>query len=176
MVLRDSYISGLLRSVSFTLVLLTFACQHADTSSADPAIQSAQKAEKDKADANNQINILVLPLRNDLQTTMEGMNGVFTTAQNLRTGTEETTKGQPASNDDIDVVYRKSGVVLGSLFVLQGSLEAIITRMKDGTLEQKQATEMMEKLRIDLESYKTSLKNYSEMLGTTEAEAPKAKK
>lgn len=35
---------------------------------------------------------------------------------------------------------------------------------------------MMEKLRIDLESYKTSLKNYSEMLGTTEAEAPKAKK
>lgn len=176
MVLRDSYISGLLRSVSFTLVLLTFACQHSGTSGADPALESLNEAEKKKADAVSDFLILAHPVVTEMETTIQGMNGVFLTAQNLHMNSGGKGKAQSVDTETVDAVYEKSGITLGALFILKGSLDALVSRTKELKLDPKDAEEMLKKLRIDLESYKTSLKNYSEMLGTTEAEAPKAKK
>lgn len=162
MVLRDSYISGLLRSVSFTLVLLTFACQHSES----PA---ANKADAGTISTNNPISNQIQSMRLETQQTLTELNRQFQQAQALKLGSPE--EKVLTSKENIDAVFEKAATSMGAAFVLQGSLDAVEKRFLANELSQEQAQEMIDKFKIDLKSYQTDRDDYHKMLnGNAETE------
>lgn len=164
MVLRDIYINNTLRGITFLLLLLSSSCRQSDS---NPAVKPAQDAGTATVATNNIISDQVQTLRVELQETMQGMNNIFHQAEEARMrGTDE--KGG-ANNSNTDKVYEKSAIVLGSMFILKGSLDGIEDRFKNNELNEKQAQEMVNKLRVDLKSCQNDLAAYRQALGNEPA-------
>ena len=96
---------------------------------------------------------------------MSEMYNIYSTAQDLRTGNGKEKDGSNTNDKNAEVVLRKSGTVLGSMSILEGSLSAIEQRFNEGMLDQKQAQEMLNKASIDLQSYKDDVKRFRDILG-----------
>ncbi len=94
---------------------------------------------------------------------MTEMNNLYRTAGDLRAGNGK--EKSEADDRNVEVVLRKSGTVLGAMYIFDGSLSAIEQRFNEGMLDQKQAQEMLNKASIDLQSYKDDVKKYRELLG-----------
>jgi len=160
MFLRDTYITSMLRSLAFLLLLTVGACKQSSSDAANAAVA----AESEKASVHTIITDLAQSLRSDLQTAMQQMNAVSQAAESMRMGND---KEKGAENENVEAVFEKSSSVVGAMLVLQGSLNAVEQRFNEGILDQKQAEEMLRKLRVDLQSYQNDIKNYRGMLGTS---------
>lgn len=158
MVLRDNYINSVLRCSALLLLMMLSSCGQ---SSDKPAASTS--AETVKAPVRSVITDQVQSIRNELQSVMSEMNAIYSAAKGSRAGNGKE-KGE-AGDKNAEVVLRKSGTLLGSMFILEGSLSAIEQRFNEGMLDQKQAQEMLNKASIDVQSYKDDVKKYREVLG-----------
>lgn len=168
MVLRDTYINSMLRGAIILLLFFPFACQQSsDTSNsvtADSAAESARALEQEKSALGEKAGIVaqIATLRTEVAKVLGDMNGVFRNAEAIRAkGVSE--KGASA-NENADAVFEKSASVLGALFILQGSVEAVERRYKENVLDDKSAQAMVDKLNMDVKSYQTDVENFKEML------------
>ena len=164
MVLRDTYITYMSRISAFLFLLLLGACQQNPT---PPPPASTAQSNKNE---NGAIAISARQLNKELQTAMEEMDGIFQTAQELN---KDNSGGDKTENTN--VVFKKSGTVLGAMFILKGSIAAVEQRFNEGILDEKQAQEMLNKLRVDLKSYQNDIKGYREILDGAAPAKPEKK-
>lgn len=165
MVLRDTYITSMLRGAVFLLLLLHFACQQTpSTPPSDPAVEAARAAEQEKSVEGKQMLVTeqIGILRTEVRKVLEDMHGVFRDAESMRANASKE-KGA-AVNDSVDAVFEKSASVLGAIFILQGSVDAVEQRLKENVLDEENAQKMVDKLRLDVKSYQTDVKNFQDML------------
>ena len=158
MVLRDTYISGLLRGFTFVFVLSFFACQQTESSSAD------KKADNGTVSTNNPISNQIQSLRLETQQTATALNRLFQQSLAIKLGSPE--EKVLTSKENIDAVFEKSATSLGAVLVLQGSLNGVEQRFLANELTQKQAQEMIDKFKIDLKSYQTDRDDFHKMMNT----------
>ncbi len=166
MVLRDTF-SAILSSIALSALLFIGACQ----SSSDNSVKSTSGTApvQERTIFSDQIQIL----NNDLQQTMHDMNALYLSAEAFHLGTSSAKSTPPQGN--IDAVYEKSAMSMGSMFVLQGSLKAVEERFQQGILDQEHAQEMLNKLKVDLQSIKGDVVAYQQLMSET-GPAPTEKK
>lgn len=163
MVLRDTYIISMLRTAAFFFLLLMSSC--GETPATADSAPAATATEPAKKPVHNAVTDQAQTIRNGLQSVMSEMYNIYSTAQDLRTGNGKEKDGSNTNDKNAEVVLRKSGTVLGSMSILEGSLSAIEQRFNEGMLDQKQAQEMLNKASIDLQSYKDDVKRFRDILG-----------
>ncbi|MCC6282131.1 MAG: hypothetical protein IT262_16125 [Saprospiraceae bacterium] len=165
MVLRDTYIISILRCSALLLLMTAGSCrQSSEKTEATPAAETAA------VPARSPITDQVQRLKVELQSVMTEMNQLRLQAESMRT--EQTEKGE-ARMEKLESAYENSCITIGEMLVLQGTLKAIEERYDQGMLDVKQAQEMFNKLRIDLQSYKQDIKNNQASLRSVAGAAKK---
>jgi hypothetical protein len=163
MVLRDTYIiNSVLRCSALLLLMMLGSCKQSSDKTAETTVPAAT-SEKATDPNHTVLSEQVQVIQNELMAAMQDMNGLYRTAESVRiNGAKEK---EQVSTENADAVFEKSASVLGAMFITQGSLKAVEDRFREGILDQKQAQEMLNKLRMDVDSYTERVKAYKEMLG-----------
>jgi hypothetical protein len=156
MVLRDTYIISASRVLAFLALLSFSACKESSTDTSKGAADAATTP------VNLVIATQAQPIRNELEETINDMNALYLITVDIRTGVTGSSK---ISQENIDAVFEKSAMGVGGMLVLRGSLNAVEQRFNEGILDQKQAEEMLRKMRIDLQSYQEDVIDYRKLLG-----------